>query len=371
MKGRIYPTRYGYQVRFGRNLTKHFKTLQQAEKFLTGIRFKTDEGSFDIRDYKRGHPLGFTTLAEKWIEHKRQTVKHQTLINLMGEIRRAEAYFQQTNIKSIGSGDVEDFIFANHRTICGAPISSKTRHDIAATLHQFFRWVSRREKIPLPEFPQVTFELAFHRVVDLETQQRIISEVKRISEHINIKIFLGIKWLAENPNVRPGELTKITEGQILLDQGVILVRKTKEDPRNAKYIMLDPEDVGMLRTFPRALPEVPFFRHERRMGAVQGSKFGPSYLSRWWNRACWNIGIEGVTLYPGTKHSTVTALGALLTPEQIKRGGTGHATSAAFERYMLPDKRDKLVVRQALMQLKSNQPLINISARLKSHNDPK
>jgi hypothetical protein len=42
MKGRIYPTKSGYQVRFGRKLTRHFKTLLQAERFLTGVRFKVD-----------------------------------------------------------------------------------------------------------------------------------------------------------------------------------------------------------------------------------------------------------------------------------------------------------------------------------------
>jgi hypothetical protein len=66
-----------------------------------------------------------------------------------------------------------------------------------------------------------------------------------------------------------------------------------------------------------------------------------------------------VTLYPGTKHSTVTALGAVLTPEEIKRGGTGHQTSAAFERYLLPDMRDKIKIRQAIHMIRAAQPLHN------------
>jgi hypothetical protein len=60
----------------------------------------------------------------------------------------------------------------------------------------------------------------------------------------------------------------------------------------------------------------------------------------------------GVTLYPGTKHSAVTALGDLLTPEQIKRGATGHATNKAFERYMKTDIQDKMTVRRALKHLR-------------------
>jgi hypothetical protein len=61
-------------------------------------------------------------------------------------------------------------------------------------------------------------------------------------------------------------------------------------------------------------------------------------------RACTELGVTGVSLYPGTKHSTVTARGGILTPEEIKRGGTGHQTNAAFERYLLPDMRDKIKI---------------------------
>jgi hypothetical protein len=66
-----------------------------------------------------------------------------------------------------------------------------------------------------------------------------------------------------------------------------------------------------------------------------------------------------VTLYPETKHSTVTALGAVLTPEEIKRGGTGHQTSAAYERCLLPDMREKIKIRQAIHMIRAAQPLHN------------
>jgi len=43
--------------------------------------------------------------------------------------------------------------------------------------------------------------------------------------------------------------------------------------------------------------------------------------------------IEGVDLYGGTKHSTVTALGQKYSPEEIQERGTGHL-SKAFLRYL-------------------------------------
>jgi hypothetical protein len=44
-------------------------------------------------------------------------------------------------------------------------------------------------------------------------------------------------------------------------------------------------------------------------------------------------------------------LGELLTPEQIKRGGTGSATNKAFERYFQPMRTESLKVTAAVKQL--------------------
>lgn len=50
-------------------------------------------------------------------------------------------------------------------------------------------------------------------------------------------------------------------------------------------------------------------------------------------RACENLGIEGVDLYGGTRHSSALALrGEGCSPEEIRRA-TMHSTNKAFERY--------------------------------------
>ena len=33
----------------GRKITRHFKNLELAERFLNGIRYENDKGSFDVR----------------------------------------------------------------------------------------------------------------------------------------------------------------------------------------------------------------------------------------------------------------------------------------------------------------------------------
>ncbi|MDX9894942.1 MAG: hypothetical protein RBS34_05835 [Desulfofustis sp.] len=62
-----------------------------------------------------------------------------------------------------------------------------------------------------------------------------------------------------------------------------------------------------------------------------------------WKIACSNLGIEGVDLYGGTRHSSATALKDILSPEQIK-AGTMHNTNKAFERYFQRNSQDAIQV---------------------------
>ena len=101
------------------------------------------------------------------------------------------------------------------------------------------------------------------------------------------------------------------------------------------------------------MPDMYFFRHlSGRKKIVSGAQFGPKYFKVWWDRACNNLGVEGVDLYGGTKHTVATTLGKYLSPEEIKRGGTGHTTKKAFDRYFQPDKNEHIKVIRAIKRLK-------------------
>jgi len=349
-----------FYVQFGRDIQKTFTHYIDAERFLTGLRYKTDEGSFDIRDYRTDNPLGFENLATKWLIQKERTkIKPATVQQYRAFMARAIAAWGQTNIKAIGTAEIEDFIFDDLRRPDGKPLSDKSRSNLKSCIHDFWTWVIRREKrggrntIEMPDFPEVKFELGYRNVVSIGTQADIIEEVKRISFHLNPKIWLGIKLLATYIKVRPGEMRNVKEGHIDIDAGLIVIPHPKEG--KPKYVHLDVEDIEMIRAIPRGLPEVYFFRHgAMNKGIAPGSQFGPKYFRIWWNQACANLGIEGVDLYGGTKHSTTVGLGKVLSPEQIRRGGTGHKTNKAFERYLMPDKTEGLLVTKALKDLRES-----------------
>jgi integrase len=347
-------------LRFGRAITKRFTNYHEAERFLIGLRFENDKGTFDIRDYRKDNPLGFENLANKWLEQKKSTkVKPKTIQSYTNFMDKAVGAWGQRNIKSIGTAEVEDFLFADHRTPKGGRITDKTRHNMKSCIHQFFKWVCRREKtVEFPEFPEIEFELGWRKIVTIEVQQAIIEEVKRISFDIEPKIWLGIKLLATYIKIRPGEMRDVRERDINLESGFIHIPNPKEgSKKRGKFAYLDAEDIDLIKSLPRSLdPDLYFFRHmAKKSGVSIGTQFGPKYFKKWWDKACKNIGIKGVDLYGGTKHSTTTGLGDLLTPEQIKRGGTGSATNKAFERYMQPRRKESTEVVSTIKEIQKKK----------------
>ncbi len=217
----------------------------------------------------------------------------------------------------------------------------------------------RREKsVEFPEFPEIEYELGWRNTVIMKVQQAIISEVKRISFDIEPKVWLGIKLLATYIKIRPGEMRNIRERDINLESGYIHIAHPKEGTKKrGKFAYPDAEDIELIRGFPRSIdPDSYFFHHmSTRSGAKIGKQFGHKYFKKWWDKACDNLGVKGVDLYGGTKHSTATALGEFLTPEQIKRGGTGSATNKAFERYFQLRRTESAKVVSAIKKMQKKQ----------------
>lgn len=160
---------------------------------------------------------------------------------------------------------------------------------------------------------------------------KIIDKVRDISYALNPKIWLGIKWLSTYISIRPHELINIKEGDFDFNLGVVLIRDPKEG--TPKTVPLLPEDIDLIHSMPRGISHLYFFRHTAGKGGVQkGSQFGNKYLWKWWKKACDELGIKGVDLYGGTRHSTARKMRLWLSPEQVKQA-TMHTTNKAFERY--------------------------------------
>jgi len=325
-------------VRFG-DLTKRFKSYEEAYRMLTGWRYETDMGKFDPRDYRRNNPLGFETLAKRFVESKRHL---KGVKKYEQRLRPAAAAWENKNVKEIGYLEIETLI----NDLKDKEYSHSYIYHIVCTIKMFFDWV-RAAGIIEPnqgprKYPPVKNVMAYRKIVNKEQQWEILQEVCRISWDFNPRIYIGILFLATYLKIRPNELRQIKEKHIELENERILIPNPKEGL--PKYVHLIPEDIELLRTMPRAFPEMYFFRHEKGNGnAKPGTQFGRDYLTRWWNEACKNLGIEGVSLYPGTRHSSAVELRKKHSPEAVKRN-MGTRSNKAFERYLQMTAEEELAL---------------------------
>lgn len=320
------PATTRYIVRFNQT-TKRFTNYQQAAQFLNGLRFEMAKGTYDPRDYRADFPLGFRAQSEKWLDVKRLQVKASSWRNLRNYIQKAVAAWGDTNCKEINYGHIERFLLVE-----GGFQNDKTRHNARSALKSFFAWLRKTERIPEPEFPDIRYELGYRNLTDLDTQERIIEEIRRIAT--NPKLPLAIELLATYPALRPDDLRRVNEGDYR--DGYLTIQHPTKRRNQVKVVRLlsvhyDQWEAFVSR-FP-AVPSLPFFRHH---GDVQGvavnEPFGPNLLSNWWRRACKNLGITGLDLYGGTRHTTTTAMAQVVGTDKTKKT-TMHETNKAFARY--------------------------------------
>ena len=134
------------------------------------------------------------------------------------------------------------------------------------------------------------------------------------------------------------------EKDLDLANGTILIRYGKERKTRDKTILLLEDELQILRNMPRGFPDMPLFRHEGGIqGCKPGQRFGKRYFSKCWDRACEKLGIQGVPLYPGTKHTTATAVSNVAGKEAAKSLAK-ISTNKAMERYINPSKTSELEI---------------------------
>jgi len=309
------------------------------------MRVDQYEKNFDPRDYQRDKPLGFATLANKWLERKKEEVRDFNSIK--NHFGYAISFFQNTNIKAIQFDELDEF-----RIWLPSHLVEKSKANIFTDLHSFFVWVSKKKRIPMPDdFPKIKFELKRRKTITHEQQQEILAWLK---EHAPFKVWLGIKWLMTYISIRPGELIEIKEGDIDREQEVVYVRDFKG--KRIKTIPLIGEDSHILGRLPKSLPHIYLFRQEPRRGVAtyqRGKRFGKRCLYTWWIRACGALVFTNIDLYGGTRHSRAQILRRKYkrTPEEIKRA-TMHTTTSSFNRYYEDELED-------LREIYSGEVLVN------------
>ena len=295
------------------------------------------------------NPSSFDNLIAKFMEHQKDDDKKSFKV-MLNYARVASEHFKNKSIKDIDYAELDDFA---RSLTCGL----KTKHNYISGLHHFFVWCKRRKYIAqVPDFPTIKFTLGYRNVIGKETQARIIEEVRRIGCN---KVYLAVKFLATYINVRPNEMRRLKWKHIDLEGGYL----TFPDPKEKRYKIspLIPEDVELIKAMPTPINrDMLFFLKD------DGEPFGKEFVYHTWMRACKNLGIEGIDLYGGTRHSSARALTEHFSPERIKRA-VGSSTNVAFERYYKIETEEVRAVfsrTSGEKLLRNNNPLSKVGNQL-------
>ncbi|MCE5334003.1 MAG: site-specific integrase, partial [Desulfobacteraceae bacterium] len=322
------------------------ESYRLARRFLDGLRFKIEEGTFDHRDYRADSPLGYQTLVEEWLSRKEKKLTLESFRPLkLYAHKYAVPVWGNRNVKTIGFKEIEKFLVEDLQHL-----SSKSRANARSALHDFFQWLVDREDIEkMPKFPTIDVVMEMRSLLDKDTQLRVLEKLRELTWEINPRIWISVKWLSTYFSIRPKEMLSLKEKNVDLKRQVFVVPPLHDKTGRGKVIPMLVEDVELAHSLPRSLDqELPFFRHiplkptrwttthMKRM--VPGTQFRHDFLAAWWGRACAAVGVSGVSLYPGTKHTSVSALCEEFTPEQIKTSSR-ISTNEAFSRYFQPNPK--------------------------------
>lgn len=331
-------------VKYNDILRRFGHDLKAAETFLFHLRHQKTTKQFDARDYSNSAPIGFKNLTDRYLDFKADEVSPKVHKSIALTLGRACKAWGHTNIKNIREGEIEDFL---HNLKKRKGLGKKTVHNHKSHLHDFWKWVCRREKkagLIMPDFPETSFALGWRKIIDIKTQQAILNEVEKVVGK-NRKAFLAIRMLSRYFHIRPGELMRIKEGNINLDIPAMILPPKDAKVKDLRMIFLWDDDVEEMKKLPPAVdPSMPFFRHPAGTRAEAGKPFGQRFLYKKWTQACKNLGLMQTDtipicdMYAGTRHSTMTELSKHMTPEQIKQA-SGHRTTAAMNRYLQGEAR--------------------------------
>jgi len=314
------PSRF--VVHFGGH-TRRFHLYKTAYDYLTELRLH----GVSVATGGNDKALAFDRVVSEWLEVKRALLRPGGYRSLRSLILHCELAWRGRNIKAIDYRQVEILV-------TGLKLSVKTKVNLLGALKQFWKWAGLVYGVDaLPGWPSPgRVEMAYRKTISLSVQESII---KNINEYEPWRVWVCVKWLATYIAVRPSEMLGLREMDIDRARGLLTIFDHKNPSRSVKIIPLTVSDQALIALVkPADDLSWPFFRHDGRRGhAPAGMAFRRQMIWAAWKRACGRLGIHGVDLYGGTKHSTAVGLRDKLGYEEVRKM-TGHTTNRAFDRYI-------------------------------------
>jgi len=166
-------------------------------------------------------------------------------------------------------------------------------------IHAFYKWLARRWILTLadmPELPTVKCNMNMRILITVEDREKVLEKLYDLVKDYNERIYVAIYMLLSYPSIRPIELLRLKERDIIWNFRKIRItdRKNKDW---AKVVPILDDDFEKMASLEKGFPEQHVFRYNEKSAkgrAKSCDSFGERLLREWWYRACAKVGIKGV-----------------------------------------------------------------------------
>ena len=307
-----------------------FYSKQHAQATLIRISAEIEAGTFDRDFYSRSKKslLSFSVYASEWLQgYKRKVERGELAPTYLRSIKQYVSsmfipYFGDTNIREIKGRQLKSFYLTLEQ-------NPKTIVNIMSALKKLFRDALDDEVIEqMPNFPRNPRVPEPHwKWIDEESQDKILKEFDTDTHY-------AIYFLCCH-GCRTGELRALKHSDLDLEHGTVTIQrafsgtKLVETTKSKRSRVLPLDETWLELYFSRPIP----INRDMFVFTKNGKPLSHTWLSKQWRKACDKLGIEGLTLYEGSRHS--------LASQAANRGESlyligkmlGHSTSKMTERY--------------------------------------
>jgi integrase len=299
-----------------------------ARRLLEKIRGQVADGTPLVEVLARYQPADakanlVPTWVARWLEVKeRQTESGDRSPTYLIELRRYAgtdghfSWWKNHGIQDVSYGTLEDWSL----WLADRSLSPKTRRNVIGAFRSFLGWLKQRGEIrdvpqaPLPRLPEYV-----PRVLSIEEQDLILEAIPDGARGI----FLAMAHLGLRPGeARAADVSDYRDGWLTIDkafkgtQGSAPIRGTKTG--QAKRLPVGEWLAAWIAQHVDPTSRLlggPLFVNPRT-----GRRWTHCVLRDQWIRAAESVGLEGVRLYEGTKHTMAT--------DAVRRGVSERALQA-------------------------------------------
>lgn len=319
----------------GRRLKNYIDVTGTLQQVLEEI----EDNTFDVRKYESIESRDsfiFENIISEYLAHHERRLKRgeispagfkdkKTIID--NHLLKKGSPFVGTDISIITDKKISGFYDSYTDSL---RMRDKATSELKTILYFAMNKLQKLNK--LPRFPEISASkmVSPEKFLSKEKQSLVISKIENPIYRAAIKT-LAIYAL------RPCEVRSLKWKDINLQAELFYIQShislgkdipgRKSQTEASHPLPIKGEFLEIIRSLPRSINEDDYV-----FKGVNGGAIGGNVLTRAWNEACKLARVKSVTLYQGTKHSTLSNLGRTASDSQLIKL-TGHTNTKIIRRY--------------------------------------